>query len=183
MALTNIINQDELNTRIAECLETIKARIAANIDSAGLTASGRTKASMRVEETADGGMLVGRQYFQGLEIGRPAGAVPRDFRSIILQWMRDKGIQVEPMPYKDETRKHVFADGKERAENHVAAAIAHKIRTEGFKPRRGGAEVGRQTDIYTDTIAEEVEALKRDIAVAVVRQMSNIYDADTGERK
>ena len=53
---------------IGEELEALRKRIIANHEAAGQVASGRTKGSLKVEMSEDGGVLWGRQAF--LRMGR-----------------------------------------------------------------------------------------------------------------
>ena len=80
---------------IGEELEALRKRIIANHEAAGQVASGRTKGSLKVEMSEDGGVLWGRQAFAVLETGRGPGKVPKGFYKIIRQWVEDKGIQVK----------------------------------------------------------------------------------------
>lgn len=159
---------------IIESLERIKERIAANIDSKGRKASGRTAASMRIEKTENGAMLIGRQYFQSLEIGRPAGNVPRGFNAIIRQWMIDKGVSFRIVPYKTQ-RLHKYSE-QERSLNIAASAIAHSIMTTGTSLYKKGGEA----NIYTPVISEELELLKEKLAVNMRQYIENEYSRITG---
>lgn len=76
-------------------LEELRKRIIARHEAAGQVASGRTRDSLRMEITEGRGVLLGRQAFGVLEIGRKSGKVPKGFYKIIEQWMEDKGIKVE----------------------------------------------------------------------------------------
>ena len=50
---------------IGEELEALRKRIIANHEAAGQVASGRTKGSLKVEMSEDGGVLWGRQAVRG----------------------------------------------------------------------------------------------------------------------
>ena len=121
---------------IQEELESLKKRIIDNHLSAGQKASGRTIASMHVESSDDGGVLFGRRAFGTLETGRRGGRVPKGFYHIILQWVRDKGIQVE----KPKT---------------FAYFVSKKIAREGTSLFRQG---GRD-DIYSNEIPKTTESV------------------------
>ncbi|MDR2929073.1 MAG: hypothetical protein LBV41_12875 [Cytophagaceae bacterium] len=157
MNLNNIIRE---NVR-AE-LEALKRRIAENIVSTGRQASGRTAQSLEVTETERGGMLTGRRAFHVLETGRAGGKVPYGFTGIILQWMRDKGIKAEPMPYlrKASDKWQPKYTAQERGDMSLAGAIAHKIRTEGTALfHKGGSD-----DVYSREIPKTIEAIYSKIA-------------------
>lgn len=169
--ITPIAQQAVLDT-----LERVRQRIDANITDTGTRASGRTQESMHIVTTMSGAMLVGRQYFQSVETGRPAGAVPMNFRDIIKQWLIDKGIAVRILRYKT-NRKHKYTE-EERSLNAAAGAIAHTIAMIGTSLYRNG---GRK-DIYTNVIDEEVAKMRQDIAASVAKSLSKSLSAAYGER-
>lgn len=151
---------------VIETLERIRLRISQNIDTTGTRASGRTQASMHTVSTPTGAMLVGRKYFQSVEVGRPAGRVPFRFRDIIKQWIIDKGIAVIPMKYKT-SRKHKYTE-QEMSLNVAAGAIAHNIEMQGTTLYRSGG----RTDIYSDVITEEVERLRKELVASYTQTLS-----------
>lgn len=161
---------------VIDTLERIRQRIDANITDTGTRASGRTQESMHVVTTMTGAMLVGRQYFQSVETGRPAGGVPANFRDIIKQWILDKGIAVQILRYKT-NRKHKYTE-EERSLNAAAGAIAYTIAAFGSSLFRRG---GRQ-DIYTNVINEEVAQMRQDVAASVAKSLSKSLSAAYGER-
>ena len=167
----------DIDNAMLAALERIRATIAANITEKGLKASGRTAASMRIEREAFGMRLVGRPYFQSLELGRPSGRVPRNFAGIIRQWIIDKGLSVRMIPYKREPseRWQPKYTVEERSLRMAAGAIAHKIATSGTLLYRQGG----RSDIYTPIIREEVEKLQKTYTDIVAKSIS---DALSGKR-
>lgn len=141
---------DELNKVLQDWGDRVVTRIQENLDSTGTTASGRTKESL--EAVADMGELIiyGRQYFQGVEQGRPAGGIPYRFPDIIYQWAKDKGIVANFGNDEIQQRK-------------VSAAIAYFIKNNGTKLYRDGG----RTDIYSDVINEMLPELQDEIGVVV----------------
>lgn len=138
---------------IRQCLENVKRRIQDNISSHGRTASGRSAASLTIEETSLlGGILSGSTSFLAMERGRKGGRVPKGFFEIIRQWVVDKGITVSPKPAK---RASKYSD-EERAQRSAAGAIAYTIMTKGTRLFREGSF----DDIYSAVIAEEVGKLR-----------------------
>ena len=131
-----MINKEDARKVVQEELESLKKRIIDNHLRAGQKASGRTIASMHVEASDDGGVLFGRRAFGTLETGRRGGRVPKGFYHIILQWVRDKGIQVE----KPKT---------------FAYFVSKKIAREGTSLFRQG---GRD-DIYSNEIPKTTESV------------------------
>lgn len=160
------INEDIDNAMLAT-LERIRARIAANIESKGLKASGKTSASMfkpdsiRLTDTGAQLVAVGRGYFQSLELGRPAGCVPRGFAHIIRQWILDKGLSVRMIPYRRQPseRWQPKYSVEERSLRAAAGAIAHNIATRGTRLYQQGG----RSDIYSPVLDEETNRLEAEI--------------------
>lgn len=143
---------EEMNNVLREWAEDVIVKIQDNLDTTGTTASGKTKESLRYELETDeyGGKLTiyGRQYFQGVEEGRPAGGIPYKFQDIIRQWMSDKKIENQ------------FGE-KEWQKRNAAYLIAQKIKDSGTMLYREGGI----TTIYTDTITEMLPELKEKMGV------------------
>lgn len=124
----------EAKVVIGEELEALRKTIIAHHLAAGQRASGRTERSLRIELTEDAGTLYGRRAFGTLETGRSGGRVPKGFYQVILQWMKDKGIQVDKP-------------------KSFAYLVARKIAAEGTKLHREGGTV----DIYSKEIPKTVQ--------------------------
>ena len=138
---------------LTEELEALRKNIIMNHLRAGQKASGRTAASLRVDVSEDGGVLFGRNPFGTLETGRKGGKVPMKFHVIIRQWMKDKGIKAEPIPYKT-NRPHKYTP-QERGEMTLAFFISRKIRREGTDLFRKGG----RSDIYSNEIPVTVQRI------------------------
>jgi hypothetical protein len=139
---------DELH----KLLDKMVAEMRENLASTNTNASGRTSASLRVVMTNTGGEIWGRKYFRGVEQGRAGGAVPRNFQSIIRQWILDKGITPKAIPYKRKpsAKWSPKYTPEERGLRQMASAIAHTIEKSGTSLyRRGGRK-----DIFTNVIEE-----------------------------
>ena len=90
----------DIKSVISQILEQTAAEIRANLDTQRVTASGRSRDSIRVRETEDGHLQLigggeGAAPMETLETGRKAGKVPRGFEDILKEWMVDKGVNVE----------------------------------------------------------------------------------------
>ena len=157
---------------VGEELDSLRERIIANHEAAGQVASGRTRASIRVERTEDGGILWGRKAFGVLETGRKPGRVPRNFNAIIRQWIIDKGIHVAPVPYKrnPSERWQPKYTPQERGMMSLSGAIAYKIRTEGTLMHRKGEKV----DIYSTAVLETVDNVGRKVSVIFDTEVEHI---------
>lgn len=138
---------------LGEELEELRKRIIANHLRAGQKASGRTAASLHAVVSEDEGVLYGRTAFGVLETGRKGGKVPMGFQDIIRQWMKDKGIKADPIPYKT-NRPHKYTP-EQRGEMSLSYLIARKIRREGTSLfKRGGRD-----DIYSSVIPEVTDRI------------------------
>lgn len=164
--------RDNVLKVVGEELDSLRERIIANHEAAGQVASGRTRASIRVERTEDGGILWGRKAFGVLETGRKPGRVPRNFNAIIRQWIIDKGIHVAPVPYKrnPSERWQPKYTPQERGMMSLSGAIAYKIRTEGTLMHRKGEKV----DIYSTAVLETVDNVGRKVSVIFDTEVEHI---------
>lgn len=146
---------------VREELTSFMERVRENHRRAGQVASGRTSESMHVEVEGDEGTVFGRVAFGTLETGRRGGAVPKNFVSIIRQWMADKGIKAAPIPYvrKPSERWQPKYTAQERGDMSLASAIAAKIRKSGTTLYREG---GRD-DIYSNEIPRTTEAIMKKV--------------------
>lgn len=129
-----------------------------NHEDAGQRASGRTSGSMHIEVEGDTYTVYGRRAFWTLECGRAGGAVPRNFTSIIKQWMADKGIKASPIPYirKPSDKWKPKYTPQERGDYSLAGAIARKIARKGTKLYRDGG----RSDIYSNEIERTTENIQ-----------------------
>lgn len=146
-----IATKDEAKKIINDELLQLRQRIIDNHLRAGQKASGRTIQSLRVESSEDGGTLFGRKAFGTLETGRKGGRVPAGFYQIILQWVKDKGIQVE----KPKT---------------FAYFVARKIAREGTSLYRQGG----RADIYSNEIPKTVESIGKRIMGVLSMEVERI---------
>lgn len=151
---------EEMNDILKEWAENVIGKIQSNLDSTGTTASGKTKESLRYEVESDeyGGKLTiyGRQYFQGVEEGRPAGKIPYRFQDILYDWAQAKGIL------------STFGD-TEKKQRSVLYIVGQKIKHHGTQLYRDGGRL----DIYSSVFEEELPKLKEKMGY-IIKQ--TIYD-------
>lgn len=156
---------ENLNELAIKILEDAALRIKQNIQKKGITASGRTEKSIKVVERGGKIQLIkedGRNApIETLEIGRPGGAVPKGFNQIILEWIKDKGVQVDLIPYKT-NRPHKYTV-QERSERLAAGAIAYTIRESGT-----GRHRTPRNDVYSNVVEETILKLRKEIKDAVI---------------
>lgn len=151
--MTDIHNIDQI---LSEWAENVIIQIQDNLDSTGTTASGKTKKSLEYELTDTGIRILGRQYFQGVEEGRPGGGIPFRFQDIIRKWMDDKGIANQ--------------FGNTESEKRSAAwLISQFIKDNGTRLYRKG---GRD-DIYTTVLDEEVPKLEEQLEIKITETIVN----------
>lgn len=147
---------EELDTVLQEWGERVVGKIQENLDSTGTTASGRTKDSIELVVGNGELTIYGRQYFRGVEQGRPGGGIPYRFQDILYQWASDKGI----LSNFGET------ESKQRSALYM---VGQFIKNNGTKLYRSG---GRD-DIYTSVFDEELPVLDEQIGVMVRETIAN----------
>lgn len=147
-------------------LEAIKSRIQQEMASQKRNASGRTSSSLTVNVSGEKGVLMGSSAVEFVERGRGAGRVPKDFISIIKDWIKAKGISVTPI----QSRRESSISPEERGLNSLAGAIAYTIMKKGTKLHRSNG----YNDILTSAINEELEVMSQELAIGVVDSVERI---------
>lgn len=164
----------DLKGQIADALTQTRDEIRANMEAKRINASGRTSASLRVDEYPLGVRLVGGSnrthtippgiyasdtaLIPTLEVGRKEGGVPRGFYYIIREWTKEKGLS--------------FANESER--NTFSYLVARKIADEGSLRYR---EPSRREDVYSTP----VEKAKRTISDLVRRRTDDTIKRALGD--
>lgn len=147
----------DLQQIVIDRLNQLRDEIVDNIESKGITASGRTQRSIVVEPYRGGVRLVARATDRApiptLEIGRPPGNIPggtritkagivdvsNTFKSILMQWGRDKGIPLtwggatmlgRRIMQRGTLRHEQHEDVYSTAVNQAAADIANRLMME-----------------------------------------------------
>lgn len=150
--------EEQIQTILDNAADGIRQKLATK----GINASGRTSAAIGVHQIASGFQL--GKFSNGsrtapietLEIGRPAGAVPHGFKSIIYQWTIDKGITTE-------SNSHRWA---------IATQIAKKIRDEGTERHK------HHVDVYSTITKEAARDIASDIRNLVSAEISQIIQTN-----
>lgn len=147
--------KEEIIKILAEC----KAEIVSNMQSEGITVTGRTAGSLEVEDRGEHLVLFQKPEGAPIEttqFGRGAGKVPRGFREIIKQWILDKGIATQPIPYTrtQSDRWQPMYTAEERGLASAAGAIAHKITTKGTDRFSNPNK-----NVYTEPIDKAIEKI------------------------
>lgn len=168
-----VFKKQDIAQVLTEELSRLAERIKENHRRAGQVASGRTLRSITYEVTEDRGTLFGRFPFGTLETGRKAGKTPMFFSTIMSQWIIDKGIHVQPIPYKRKPSEkwQPKYTPEERGLVSMAGAIAHKIRTEGTSLYRQGG----RNDIYSNEIPDAIKRIEERIAKVFSLTIDSIH--------
>lgn len=161
----------DLRTEILSILNEAREKIVSNIDSEGIRASGRTQKSLQVEDRGEHLVLVDKGEgapFETLQYGREAGKVPYRFNYIIRQWIVDKPITVQPIPYKRQPSEkwQPKYTPQERGLMQAAGAIAHKIATKGTDRHLSPNE-----NVYTKPINEAIDKIEKIIVTTVISKI------------
>lgn len=154
----------DADTLVCGILENARQQIVRNIQTNGITASGRTENNIVVKKY-DGGVKlvlnegVGLPPLGTLESGRKSGKIPMSFTAIIEQWSIDKGLQ--------------FETDKERLK--FAGAVAWgKIRERGYG-RPSSSDYGNRANvIYTPVIEYAKNSINEELKKAVANGMYEI---------
>jgi len=153
----------EFKAEIIRVLEETKAEIIANIDTQKVKASGRTQKSLAVEDRGESIVLVQLPHekvapFTTLQFGREGGKVPMGFAKIIEQWIIDKKIKVEPIPYvrQPSDKWQPKYTPVQRGLMQRAGAIANKIAKEGTQRHKTP-----NMEIYTQPLNKAIDRLSK----------------------
>lgn len=154
----------DLRNEIIHILTETRDSIVNNIESEGIKASGRTQQSLKVEDRGEKIVLFedgSGAPFQTLQFGREGGKIPAGFAAIILQWMKDKGITAEEIPYKS------ARGGKytpiERGMMRRAYLISRKIAREGTLRHKQP-----NMNVYTQPIDEAIKKINNILTDSVI---------------
>ena len=157
---------------VSEELQRARQLIINHIRANGQNASGKTIKSLHVEANEDEGVLYGHKPFGILETGRKAGKIPYSFRSIIYQWMQDKGVHGIPIPYKGQG-DHKWTP-QERGDLRMAGAIAYTIQHRGSRLHRQGG----RADVYSNVVPQTLERVRSRLIRLINTQFEHIITAD-----
>lgn len=147
--------ENTINKYVDEFIEAFKR----NMEEKNINASGRTINSLR-KVNYNGGIQViiggdNTAPLATLEIGREAGSVPSNFSQIIEQWARDKGILINPIPYKRQNSENFQQKytPEQRGMRNFVYFVTKKIKEQGTNRNK----------INEDVYSGELEILKNKI--------------------
>lgn len=144
-------------------LGNVKSKIIQAMASNGRNASGKSAASLNVVETDSGAALEGSKSFLVMERGRKGGRLPRNFVSIIREWIVAKGISYDDMIPKNGNR--------EAGLMRLSSAIAFSIMKNGTKLHRDHG----YNDIFTSAIDSEMPLIENDTIVIFENEIDRIH--------
>ena len=156
-----------MRNKILKILDECRAEIVTNMQSEGVTVTGRTSGSLAVEDRGEHLVLLQRPEGAPLEttqFGREGGKVPAGFRGIIRQWIIDKKIQTQDIPYirKPSASWQPMYTPQERGLAAAAGAIAHKIAKVGTD-----RFANPKQNIYTEPIDKAIEKISNFILTEI----------------
>lgn len=135
----------DIENIVSERLTAARDTIAAAMSERGVTASGRTAASLKVRKTDSGLQLVSvagdHAPMPTTEVGREGGKVPYRFTDLLAEWSRDKGLSFN----------------SERERRSFAYLLGRRIAREGTLRHKF------PIDIYSTTAADTAAAIRRDL--------------------
>lgn len=148
-------NSEQIRLVVTAALEQTVRDVQVGMDAAGVNASGRTRASVRVEHYDKGVRLLAggdnTAPFPTIEVGRIGGAVPRGFTDILEQWSRDKGLAFET-----ESRRRSFA-----------YLLGRKIAREGTERSR------QPQDVYSTIVRNAANRLAKQLSEVIVQSAAH----------
>ena len=158
---------DDVMKNVAIRLDDLKQRIILNMGQAGQIVTGRTAASMRVEQVSNNEVrLVARPFFSALETGSQPWMgrtgermTAQQFRAVIADWA---------------TRKNIVPRGM--TVDSFAFVVSRKIMNEGSKLYRSVGrndiftqEVERTEDEIRESVSDTFRVVMRDIIGNILR--------------
>lgn len=148
---------------IKQHLEAVKTGIIQHMSQQGRMASGKSVASLNVVVKDKGGFLEGASSFLAMERGRGPGDVPRNFTSIIRDWIIAKGISFQNLIPKN--------GPPEQGLSRLSGAIAYSIMKNGTKLYRDKG----YNDIFDTILKDELEKIATESAGVFDMEIDKIH--------
>nr|DAO00058.1 MAG TPA: hypothetical protein [Caudoviricetes sp.] len=143
-------------------LGNIKVGISQRMTALGRNASGSSVASLDVNVSGNNGILFGGKQWETMQHGRGPGKVPSNFREVIKNWVRAKGINIKPKGKQTQ----------EQAIESFSYLVTRNIMQKGTKLYRYKG----YNDIYDTLLKEEIEKLSDDISTVFELEVNSIND-------
>ncbi len=148
-------------------LEELKASVIQQMSAQRRNASGKSVASLEVKVDDNGGCLEGASSFLYMEHGRSPGRVPKDFTSIIKDWILAKGISYQNLIPKYGT--------SEQGLKRLSGAIAFSIMKKGTRLYRNKG----YNDIYESALSEELKKMAEEAAGVIEVEVDTLHQEET----
>lgn len=155
-----ILNASKVESILNKHLHDLVDIIDRNMATQGRHVFRHTIDSARVEVKGGTGILWGNGSFFALEGGRKGGRVPVGFYKIILDWVKERGIEDVNGKYK---------------QSSVAWFIANKIREDGSKMYRDHTF----QDIFSKAVKDEIDSIELEISTAVSSEIEYLNNEFT----
>lgn len=153
---------NEVNKLLTFHLGNIKVGIAQRMAALGRMASGRSVASLQIEVKDSKGNLSGDKQWETMQRGRRPGKVPSNFREIIKNWVRAKGINIQPR----------IGQSQKQAIESFSYLVTRNIMQKGTKLYRDKG----YNDIYDTLLEEEIKKLTNETASVLELEIDKIND-------
>ena len=160
---------NDVKSVLTKELNSLKKTIEERMAAEKVSASGRTLASLQVVVSENEGTLYGTSYFRQLEHGRGPGKVPRNFASVIQDWIKAKGVNFNSYVPKGRDGSKMT---NEQHLTSLAGAIAYTIMRQGTLIYRHGTP----RDIYTSAMNQTVENIRDRIGDIMEQRIPTIND-------
>lgn len=153
---------NEVNKLLTFHLGNIKVGIAQRMAALGRMSSGRSVASLQIEVKDSKGNLSGDKQWETMQRGRRPGKVPSNFREIIKNWVRAKGINIQPK----------IGQSQKQAIESFSYLVTRNIMQKGTKLYRDKG----YNDIYDTLLEEEIKKLTNETASVLELEVDKIND-------
>lgn len=153
---------NEVNKLLTFHLGNIKVGIAQRMAALGRMPSGRSVASLQIEVKDSKGNLSGDKQWETMQRGRRPGKVPSNFREIIKNWVRAKGINIQPR----------IGQSQKQAIESFSYLVTRNIMQKGTKLYRDKG----YNDIYDTLLEEEIKKLTNETALVLELEVDKIND-------
>lgn len=153
---------NEVNKLLTFHLGNIKVGIAQRMAALGRMSSGRSVASLQIEVKDSKGNLSGDKQWETMQRGRHPGKVPSNFREIIKNWVRAKGINIQPR----------IGQSQKQVIESFSYLVTRNIMQKGTKLYRDKG----YNDIYDTLLEEEIKKLTNETASVLELEVDKIND-------
>lgn len=160
---------NEVDRLLTLHLGNIKVGIAQRMAALGRMSSGRSVASLQIDVKDSKGNLSGDKQWETMQRGRRLGKVPSNFREIIKNWVRQKGISIQPKE----------GQSQKQAIESFSYLVTSNIMQKGTKLYRDKG----YNDIYDTLLEEEIKKLTNETASVLELEIDKLNDRFTDDNK